>query len=72
MKGRGAAGRTSHRQTLAAGNGSVQYRIGRVFAVIIWAELGDPARFSSSDNAVRYTGLDIAVYSSDGKRSGGG
>ena len=49
-----------------------EYRIGRLFAVIIWAELGDPARFSSSDNAVRYTGLDIAVYSSDGKRSGGG
>ena len=48
-----------------------EYGIGRLFAVIIWAELGDPARFSSSDDAVRHTGLDISVYSSDGKRTRG-
>jgi len=48
-----------------------EYGIGRLFSVIIWAELGDTARFSSSDDAVRHTGLDITVYSSDGKRTGG-
>lgn len=28
-------------------------------------------RFSSSDNVIRHTGLDITVYSSDGKRTAG-
>jgi transposase len=42
-----------------------------VTAVAIWAELGDPARFTSSRHAVRHTGLDITVYSSDGKRTPG-
>src|SRR5207247_1728700 len=40
-------------------------------AVRIWAELGDPQRFSSSRHAVRHTGLDVTVYSSDGKRTPG-
>jgi transposase len=47
------------------------YGIGPLCAVVIWAELGDCRRFSSSDQAVRFTGLDITVYSSDGKRSPG-
>jgi transposase len=47
------------------------YGIGPVTAVAIWAELGDCRRFSSSDNAVRHTGLDVSVSSSDGKRSRG-
>jgi transposase len=47
------------------------YGIGPVTAVAIWAELGDPRRFSSSRHAVRHTGLDITVYSSDGKRTPG-
>src|SRR5215213_5848423 len=47
------------------------YGIGPVTAVAIWAELGDPARFTSSRHAVRHTGLDITVYSSDGKRTPG-
>ncbi len=34
----------------------------------MWAELGDTGRFSSSRKAVRHAGLDITVYSSDGKR----
>ena len=38
---------------------------------MIWAELGDCRRFSSSRQAVRHTGIDITVYSSDGKRSRG-
>ncbi len=48
-----------------------QFGIGPVTAVAIWAELGDVRRFASSDDAVRHTGLDITVYSSDGKRSAG-
>jgi transposase len=39
--------------------------------VIIWAEIGDARRFHSSDQVVRFAGLDITVYSSDGKRSPG-
>jgi transposase len=47
------------------------YGVGWLTAAIIWAELGDCRRFANSDAAVRYTGLDITVYSSDGKRSPG-
>jgi len=47
------------------------YGVGWLTAVMIWAELGDTRRFSSSRKAVRHTGLDITVYSSDGKRSPG-
>jgi transposase len=45
--------------------------IGPLTAVAIWAELGDVRRFSSSRFAVRHTGLDITVYSSDAKRAPG-
>ncbi|MCA1846770.1 MAG: IS110 family transposase [Actinobacteria bacterium] len=48
-----------------------QFGIGLLTAPIIWAEMGDCRRFSSSDQAVRHTGLDITVYSSDGKRTAG-
>ena len=48
------------------------YGIGTLTAPIIWAEMGDCRRFSSSDKAVRHTGLDITVWSSDNKRSGPG
>jgi transposase len=54
-------------QALAAG----QYGVGPLSAVIIWAEIGDARRFSSSDQLVRYAGLDVTVYSSDTKRSAG-
>jgi transposase len=47
------------------------YGIGPVTAVAIWAELGDVGRFSSARFAVRHAGLDITVYSSDGKRTPG-
>lgn len=47
------------------------YGIGPLCAAIVWAELGDCRRFSNSDQAVRFAGLDITVYSSDGKRSPG-
>ena len=47
------------------------YGIGPLTAVAIWAELGDVRRFASSRQAVRHAGLDVTVYSSDGKRSPG-
>jgi transposase len=50
---------------------AAQYGVGAVTAVAIWAFLGDTRRFSSSAQAVRHTGLDVTVYSSDGKRSPG-
>jgi transposase len=48
-----------------------QYGVGPITAVVIWAMLGDTRRFSSSRRAVRHAGLDVTVYSSDGKRSRG-
>jgi transposase len=50
---------------------TAHYGIGALCGAIIWAELGDCRRFRSSDQAVRFTGLDVTVYSSDGKRSPG-
>jgi transposase len=37
----------------------------------MWAEIGDARRFHSSDQLVRFAGMDVTVYSSDGKRSPG-
>jgi transposase len=48
-----------------------QFGVGAVTSVAIWAELGDVRRFASSGDVIRHTGLDITVYSSDGKRSAG-
>jgi transposase len=50
---------------------SGHYGIGALCAAIIWCELGDCRRFTTSDQAVRFSGLDITVYSSDNKRSPG-
>lgn len=47
------------------------YGIGPLTAVFIWAELGDCRRFSRSMQAVRLTGLDVKVDSSDRHRAGG-
>jgi transposase len=47
------------------------YGVGPLVAAIVWAFLGDTRRFSSSAQAVRHTGLDITVYSSDDKRTPG-
>jgi transposase len=47
------------------------YGIGWLCAAIMWAEIGDARRFSSSDQLVRYAGLDVTVYSSDTKRAPG-
>jgi transposase len=50
---------------------TTQFGVGPVTSVAIWAELGDVRRFANSDDVIRHTGLDITVYSSDGKRSAG-
>src|ERR1017187_8288762 len=47
------------------------YGIGPLTSVVILAELGDPRRFSSSREAVRYGGLDITVHASDKRRAPG-
>jgi len=48
-----------------------RYGIGWLTAVAIWAEFGDVRRFANSRQAVRFTGLDITISESDGKRARG-
>jgi transposase len=48
-----------------------QYGVGPIISTVIWAMMGDTRRFTASRQAVRHTGLDVTVYSSDGKRSRG-
>jgi transposase len=45
--------------------------VGGLVAVAVWAHLGDCARFGRSDQAVRHSGLDVTVHSSDRSRSAG-
>ena len=47
------------------------FGVGELTSVAILAELGDCRRFSSSDDAVRHSGLDVTVWESDGRRSRG-
>ena len=47
------------------------YGIGWLCAAIMWAEIGDARRFTSSDQLVRFAGLDVTVHSSDSKCSPG-
>lgn len=47
------------------------YGVGPITALAMCSWLGGADRFNSSRQAVRFTGLDITVYSSDGKRSPG-
>jgi transposase len=47
------------------------FGVGEITSVAIFAELGDCRRFRSSDDAVRHTGLDVTVWSSDGRRAPG-
>ncbi len=68
---RGQLSMLSRRQPGCRALRATQFGIGPVTSVAIWAELGDVRRFASSDDAVRHTGLDITVYSSDSKRSAG-
>ena len=50
---------------------AAQYGIGGLIAVAVWSQLGDCRRFSRSEQAVRHTGLDVTVDSSDRRRAGG-
>lgn len=63
--------RLSSRQPGCRALRRAHYGIGGLLSVAVWAELGDCRRFSSSDDAVRHTGLDITIYDSDGKRARG-
>ncbi len=47
------------------------FGVGPLTPVAIWAEMGDCRRFANSDDAVRHTGLDVTVWSSDSRRSKG-
>lgn len=47
------------------------YGVGPITALALTCWLAGAARFSSSRKAVRFTGLDVTVHSSDGKRSPG-
>ena len=47
------------------------YGVGPVTGLALTCWLGGAGRFTSARKAVRFTGLDITVYSSDGKRSPG-
>jgi transposase len=47
------------------------YGVGPFAALALTCWLGGAGRFSSSRKAVRFAGLDITVYSSDGKRTPG-
>jgi len=47
------------------------YGVGPLAALALTCWLGGAGRFSSSRRAVRFTGLDITVYSSAGKRGPG-
>lgn len=47
------------------------YGIGPLTAVAVWSELGDCRRFTRSLQAVRHSGLDVVVDSSDRRRAGG-
>ena len=61
----------AHRQPGCQALRDQLYGVGPVTAPTILAELGDARRFRNGDAVVRYTGLDVTVYSSDGKRSPG-
>ena len=47
------------------------YGVGPVTALALCCWLGGAGRFSSARKAVRFAGLDVTVFSSDGKRSAG-
>jgi transposase len=47
------------------------YGVGPLVAVAVWSELGDCRRFARSEQVVRHAGLDVTIYSSNDRRSGG-
>ena len=63
--------RFSSRQPGCRALRQAHHGIGGLLSVAVWAELGDCRRFSTSDDALRHTGLDITVHDSDGRRARG-
>ena len=61
----------ARRQTGCQALQARQYGVGWLCAAIMWAEIGDARRFHSSGQLVRFAGMDVTVYSSNGKRSPG-
>jgi transposase len=59
------------RQPACRALADAHYGIGGFIAVAVWSELGDCRRFCRSRQAVRHTGLDVAVDASDRRRAGG-
>jgi transposase len=59
------------RQPACRALADAHYGIGPLLAVAVWSELGDCRRFSRSRQAVRHTGLDVAVDASDRRRANG-
>lgn len=51
--------------------GEELFGVGLVTSTAILAELGEARRFSSSDDAVRYAGLDVTVHDSNARRPPG-
>ena len=47
------------------------YGVGTLLAPMIWAEMGDTRRFTSSRQAVRFAGLDVTVHDSNNRRRPG-
>lgn len=68
---RSEIGAVARRQPACRALQEAHYGVGPLTSVAIWCEMGDCRRFTSSDDAVRHAGLDVTVYSSDGKRTGG-
>jgi transposase len=61
----------AHRQPGCRALQHSHFGVGWLSAAIMWAEIGDARRFRNSDQLVRFAGLDITVYSSDGHRAAG-
>lgn len=63
--------RFAGRQHACAALAAAHYGVGPVTSLAVWTELGDCRRFSRSDQVVRHSGLDVTIYSSNDRRSGG-
>ena len=61
----------AHRQPGCRALQASHYGVGWLSGAIMWAEIGDARRFRNSGQLVRFAGLDITVYCSDGNRSAG-
>jgi transposase len=68
---RGDLERFGRRQPACRALAAAHYGIGPLTAVVVWVELGDCRRFSSSAQVVRHAGLDVTVDSSDRHRGRG-